>query len=75
MSHALCPRFGGLSSRGPDGTPQKGKQFSAVRAPVTVWAALHGLATLLAAVPSDFPWPDHKQMLTTLVGRLAQVTP
>jgi AcrR family transcriptional regulator len=42
---------------------------------VAVWAALHGYATLLAGVPADFPWPDHEQMLTTLVGRLAQVSP
>ena len=41
---------------------------------VAVWVALHGLATLLAETPDDFPWPAREQMLTALVGRLAQVT-
>jgi len=42
---------------------------------VAVWVALHGLATLLAETPDDFPWPDRDQMLATLVGRIAQITP
>ena len=42
---------------------------------VAVWVALHGLATLLAETPDDFPWPARDQMLTVLVGRLAQLTP
>jgi AcrR family transcriptional regulator len=42
---------------------------------VAVWVALHGLATLLAETPDDFPWPDQEQMLTALVGRIARITP
>jgi len=42
---------------------------------VAVWVALHGFATLLAETPDDFPWPPRDEMLTVLVGRLAQLTP
>ena len=38
---------------------------------VAVWVALHGLATLLAESPDDFPWPDHEQLVTAIIGRLA----
>jgi AcrR family transcriptional regulator len=40
-----------------------------------VWVALHGLATLLAEMSPDLPWPDHDQLLTNLVSRLAQLEP
>lgn len=42
---------------------------------VALWVAVHGLATLLAETPDDFPWPDHEQMLTALIGRIARITP
>jgi AcrR family transcriptional regulator len=42
---------------------------------VAVWVALHGLATLLAETPPDFPWPDQDRLLTNLVSRLAQLKP
>jgi AcrR family transcriptional regulator len=42
---------------------------------VAIWVALHGLATLLPATPPDFPWPEPEQMLSTLVGRIAQIRP
>jgi AcrR family transcriptional regulator len=34
-----------------------------------LWVALHGYASLQAAVPA-FPWPDSAEMLTTLIERL-----
>jgi len=40
---------------------------------VAVWVALHGFATLLAETAQDFPWPDHDQLLTAMVVRLAQL--
>jgi AcrR family transcriptional regulator len=42
---------------------------------VSVWAALHGLATLLANIPQDFPWPDTEDMLNAVVGRIARIGP
>jgi AcrR family transcriptional regulator len=40
---------------------------------VAVWVALHGLATLLADSAPAFPWPDHDQLVTAIVSRLAQL--
>jgi hypothetical protein len=40
---------------------------------VAVWVALHGLATLLAGSAPAFPWPDHDQLVTAIVSRLAQL--
>jgi AcrR family transcriptional regulator len=40
---------------------------------VAVWVALHGLATLLADSSPSFPWPDQDELVTAIVGRLAQL--
>ena len=40
---------------------------------VSIWVALHGLATLLADAAPTFPWPDQDQLVTAIVGRLAQL--
>jgi Tetracyclin repressor-like, C-terminal domain len=40
---------------------------------VAVWVALHGLATLLAEAAPTFPWPDHDQLVLSIVSRLAQL--
>ncbi len=42
---------------------------------VAVWAAIHGLATLLASTPDTFPWPDQEQLLTAITEGLARVRP
>jgi AcrR family transcriptional regulator len=41
---------------------------------VAVWVALHGLATLQSSTPA-FPWPDRRDLLATLVSRLARLGP
>ncbi len=40
----------------------------------TLWIALHGYASLQAAVPA-FPWPEPADMLDTLLGRLVRSAP
>ena len=42
--------------------------------PTTLWIALHGYASLQAAVPA-FPWPEPADMLETLLERLVRSAP
>ncbi|MFD1535875.1 TetR/AcrR family transcriptional regulator [Nonomuraea guangzhouensis] len=58
----------GKTDRANDGTA--GSQSPQVAA-TALWVALHGYASLTASVPL-FPWPDRREMLSTL---LASITP
>lgn len=40
---------------------------------VAVWAAVHGLATLLASTPPEFPWPDQDDLMISITDRLARI--
>ena len=42
---------------------------------IAVWVAIHGIATLRAATPDSFPWPDRDELLTAITERLARLRP
>jgi AcrR family transcriptional regulator len=45
---------------------------SPLAAATQLWVALHGYATLRASV-TDFPWPEHDELLDALIARLAWI--
>jgi hypothetical protein len=48
------------------------KAPSPLAAATQLWAALHGYVTLRASV-TDFPWPEHDELLDALISRLAWI--